>query len=333
MNRMPPNQLNTILSKYPHLLFFDNLPDTSALNDCMPPIQGSQGYQPPTPVYSEDDVAGIDDDSIPSVGEPLPTAFALAMADSPERWIDYTSADVVCVSIDQFAALAQKYPAAYRAILDWTDAGGNLWICGLSGAEGDWSRLPEMDRLLRLSVRKSRRKNQRTIHPQRRTLFTPRVRHGHGDGHPGGSLFRQCEVEEAGLEKLLVSIGPGRWRWNLRHGMNLGQGNADFWNFLIPGVGLAPVRTFQVFITLFVLGIGPLNYWLLRRRKRLHLMVLTVPLSAAVVTALLFGYALVADGLGTRVRVRSVTRLDSQRGRRSPGRGSRIMPASRLRRA
>ena len=29
--------------------------------------------------------------------------------------------------------------------------------------------------------------------------------------------------------------------------------------------------------TLFVLAIGPMNYWLLRRRKRLFLLVVTIP--------------------------------------------------------
>ena len=41
---------------------------------------------------------------------------------------------------------------------------------------------------------------------------------------------------------------------------------------------------------------------------------LTIPASAALVTVLLFGYAIVADGLGTRVRARSVTHLDQRRG-------------------
>jgi hypothetical protein len=43
-------------------------------------------------------------------------------------------------------------------------------------------------------------------------------------------------------------------------------------------------------------------------------LVLTIPASATLVTVLLFGYAIVADGLGTRVRARSVTHLDQRRG-------------------
>ena len=70
-------------------------------------------------------------------------------------------------------------------------------------------------------------------------------------------------------------------RWDSRHGMTPDSANAEFAKLLVPGVGLAPVTEFRVLITLFVLLIGPLNYWLLKRAKRLHLMVLTVPLAAA----------------------------------------------------
>jgi hypothetical protein len=55
--------------------------------------------------------------------------------------------------------------------------------------------------------------------------------------------------------------------------------------------------------------IGPVNYWLLKRSKRLHLLLITVPAGAATITLLLFGYALIRDGLGTRARLRSVSEL------------------------
>jgi hypothetical protein len=83
---------------------------------------------------------------------------------------------------------------------------------------------------------------------------------------------------------------------------------------LIPGVGLPPLTAFRLLITLFVVVIGPVNYYLLRRWGRLHLLLVIVPASAALITLALFGYAVIADGLGTRVRVRSFTQLDQRRG-------------------
>jgi hypothetical protein len=90
--------------------------------------------------------------------------------------------------------------------------------------------------------------------------------------------------------------------------------NPDFANFLVPGVGLAPVTEFRVLITLFVLLIGPVNYWLLKRSGRLHLLVLTVPLAAVLMTSALFGYAILSDGFGTTVRAQSLTTLDQRTG-------------------
>ncbi|MFC1596945.1 hypothetical protein ACFL5Q_03260, partial [Planctomycetota bacterium] len=117
-----------------------------------------------------------------------------------------------------------------------------------------------------------------------------------------------------GWSWMLNSLGSERFLWCQRYGMSGTRENGDFWNFLIPGVGLAPIMGFRILITLFVLFIGPVNYLLLRRWKSLHLLVVTVPLSAAAVTFALFAYAMVADGLGTRVRVRSFTQIDQRRG-------------------
>ncbi len=113
---------------------------------------------------------------------------------------------------------------------------------------------------------------------------------------------------------LLDSMGVNRWQWFQRHGLSLETLNPDFWNFLIPGVGMAPVGAFCVLISVFVIAIGPANYWLLRRRRQLHLLLLTIPVSASLVTLLLFAYAVAADGLDVRVRARSLTHLDQRNG-------------------
>jgi hypothetical protein len=102
--------------------------------------------------------------------------------------------------------------------------------------------------------------------------------------------------------------------WESRHGMAPNSANRDFANLLVPGVGLAPVTEFRVLITLFVLLIGPGNYWFLKRFRRSHLLVLTVPAAALVTTAALFSYAILSDGFGTQVRVHSYTTIDQRTG-------------------
>ena len=102
--------------------------------------------------------------------------------------------------------------------------------------------------------------------------------------------------------------------WAQRHGLSLSYSNPEFHRFLVPGVGKPPLNAFRVLITLFVLAIGPVNYYVLRQLRRLHLLVVTVPISAAGVTLALFAYAVLSDGLATRVRVRSVTQINQQTG-------------------
>ncbi|MHB8899911.1 MAG: hypothetical protein ACYC6Y_14285 [Thermoguttaceae bacterium] len=122
--------------------------------------------------------------------------------------------------------------------------------------------------------------------------------------------------EDAGFWAWLCNhLTSRRAVWYQRHGFSPHRSNPEFFRFLIEGVGKAPLNAFRVLITLFVVVIGPVNYYLLRRIHRLHLLLLTVPASAGIVTLALFAYAVISDGLGTRVRVRSVTRINQATGR------------------
>lgn len=113
---------------------------------------------------------------------------------------------------------------------------------------------------------------------------------------------------------LLNELDGKSWMWYQRHGMSWHRENLDYWNWIVPGIGRAPVGTFLLLITAFVLVIGPVNYFFLRRRKRLYLLLVTVPAGAGLVTLALFAYALLSDGLGVRVRVRSFTEIDQRAG-------------------
>ena len=118
------------------------------------------------------------------------------------------------------------------------------------------------------------------------------------------------------LEWVLGTMGIRRCIWDLRYGVlhDKETSEYDFWDFVVPGVGLAPVGAFQILITLFVLVIGPINYILLRRAKRLQWLMITVPVGSVAVASSLFAYALLSDGIGTRVRARSFCELDQRLG-------------------
>lgn len=109
---------------------------------------------------------------------------------------------------------------------------------------------------------------------------------------------------------LLRAVHGPATAWPIRNGLSSGSGDIQFINLPIPGVRGVPAIAFLTLITLFAIAIGPANYFLLWRKKRLSRLVLTVPTIAAVTSILLFSYAAVAHGFGTKARVRSVTLID-----------------------
>lgn len=109
-------------------------------------------------------------------------------------------------------------------------------------------------------------------------------------------------------------IPANQWTWYQRNGFSMHRENGDYWTFLIPGVGDAPVISFLLLVSLFAAVIGPVNYIFLGKARRLYLLLITVPAGAGLVTAGLFTYALVTDGISVRMRARSFADLDQVTG-------------------
>ena len=128
---------------------------------------------------------------------------------------------------------------------------------------------------------------------------------------------------------LFNELGGHTWMWYQRHGMSLHRENDEYWNWLVPGIGRAPVGSFLILIAVFVIVIGPVNYFLLRRKRRLYLLLVTVPLGAALVTLALFAYALISDGLGSASACGALPKSISGPDVRFPGPVSRITRAWR----
>lgn len=332
------------------LVVGDQLPDTSRLVAPFPNELYSQfaQWQAPRPRSG-------------AARPQLPIAVSCSLGELSQRWIDYSSLDVVCLSLGELAQLEKNHPQTLQAVLDWAAAGGNLWVYGVGW---EWHRLGELERLvgLRLANGQLADPTDRGWQKPGQKLYDRRF-HGAWSGSSGtvearysgergrpGSVTRSDKAANPKRENfgtpaqphfvyreyamglivalapddpfpgtpaewrcVLNAVGPDRLLWYRREGVSMVRPNRDYWDFLIPDVGLAPVVEFLVLITVFVLAVGPANYWLLRRWQRLYLLVVTIPASAATVTLVLFGYAVLADGLGTRVRVRSLTQIDQRR--------------------
>lgn len=113
---------------------------------------------------------------------------------------------------------------------------------------------------------------------------------------------------------VFAEVGENRFRPLARLGLARFGENPDFNSFLIRNVGQAPVWMFLTLITLFMVLIGPVNYFVLRRKRRLHWLLVTVPAAAGMVTFTLLAYATISDGFHIRSRVRSVTYIDQPAG-------------------
>ena len=106
----------------------------------------------------------------------------------------------------------------------------------------------------------------------------------------------------------------GQVNWRERMGIDVARGNSNYWMWLIPSVGQPPVKSFVLLNTLFVVLIGPVCYWFLRKRRRLYILYFVAPVLAALVTISLFVYAIGSDGTTTKVRSRQLTWVDSANG-------------------
>ena len=112
---------------------------------------------------------------------------------------------------------------------------------------------------------------------------------------------------------MLNSINASTMFWSQRHGMSHISENGDYWNFLIASIGQAPVFMFTGVIGLFMLMIGPFNFYALKRIKRMSLLLVTVPIGALIFTLGLVFFAVFSDGFSAKARVRSYTRLEAGR--------------------
>ncbi|MGH7137911.1 MAG: hypothetical protein ACREHD_19355, partial [Pirellulales bacterium] len=272
-----------------------------------------------------------------AAGIPLPTLLTVPYDRLPRRWIELTSIDLVCVSLASLEQLAAHEPERCQALRQWLMSGGNVIVYDTGPAQ---ERADDAARLLAPGpspasglIASGWSKPSASDFGNRLKAYggaqTPMIADAVGpapDPPPfalrrfGDGMLLAADTNDLFAQPaqhwiwMLNSLGADRWLGYRRHGLSFERKNADFWTWLVRGVGLAPVTEFRVLITAFVLAIGPLNYFWLRRRGRLHLLVVVVPAAACIVTFGLFGYAIFADGLDTRVRARTLTRLDQSTG-------------------
>jgi hypothetical protein len=192
-------------------------------------------------------------------------------------WLGYSRYDAVVVT---GAELAAAPPAVQSALWQYAETGGALVVLGAVTPPDSW---------------KKRR-----------------------------SDVAGMTVYEAGFGRCLASADPAfkswptdRW-WNLagvwqetaspwERSMTAAEANRLF--RIVEDVGI-PVRGLFVLMLLFTVAIGPVNLWLLGRKRRRIWMLWTVPAISFVTCLAVFGYMLLAEGWQGHLRTEGVTLLD-----------------------
>lgn len=252
----------------------------------------------------------------------------------PQSWIDYSGVDIVAISRAVLQSLGQVERAA---ILQWVRTGGTLLVYETGQPP---SENPELDALLEFDRHGAVAESWSRADPAlRRQLGTTTI-YDAATGEAGATPVVNAVAwpEDAFASRRLMlgtvyafpgnpfpgspddwawwitSAGPEHVTWPGRLGMSARISNDEFLDFLIPSVKGVPVGAFLFLITLFTIVIGPLNYIYLWKRRRLYLLVFTIPAIALATSITLFAYSAIAHGFSTRSRMRSFTLLDQPAG-------------------
>ncbi len=94
-----------------------------------------------------------------------------------------------------------------------------------------------------------------------------------------------------------------------------GDGSAEIpsTTMAIADVGQPPINGFKVLIGLFVLLVGPISYFILKKQRRLQLLFAVVPIISLMACLGLMMFAILSDGFQNRGRIRSFTAIDHSR--------------------
>ena len=249
--------------------------------------------------------------------------------DLPKSYLGLSGIDLIVISLEDLQSLNSDHPERFKA-LDFAirngcnlivydaenvaDAVATLFKCGDNWQSADKNRYTTVAKNSFVDMAESgytvrRKKSQPPIPKDLPPVET--INHGMG---------RIAIIESENpyarpvhfWQWVCGAIGNDRLTWKDRHGISLVDSNQDYWDFMIPGFGASPVEAFLGVITLFIVCIGPVNFWFLKKSRRLYLLPITVGIAALLTTVTMLVYALVSDGIHTRIRLQSFTTLDQR---------------------
>ncbi|MGC4005412.1 MAG: hypothetical protein QM811_20750 [Pirellulales bacterium] len=225
----------------------------------------------------------------------------------PDVWQAYTSLDVIHGTLPEFEQLRSKFPAQWQAIRTWVAAGGKLHLETSPSSDAERVKLVA-------TLHEWFPTADTTAEEAWTTVFTAQMNGTNFTPNTNAELFerpwRLGRISYARLPKKHQTSEEVVLRESLTQ---LVQRPHLQVSAVEPNAGQPPILLFRAAITLFVVLIGPVNYFYFKSRKRLTWLLATVPLGAAITTGLLLMFTLLKDGVSTRAWSAGVTVLDQTR--------------------
>lgn len=268
----------------------------------------------------------------------------------PDNWVELSTIQHVVISLPDLQNLAKDHPDKITAMKKWMAAGGRLVVNGCgeqcknasqiqralgipNSPRSEWSRLKK-------ESFQAFRGNKRFGNGDAftRDFLSSSRGHRYEYANQFESISVEADSQDNFFKPMVLAYGQGqivaveddmtawnksRWLYLL---MTMELASADFHAQIggsileksqvsekkIPGVKEPPQSAFQLLILCFVVVVGPLNYFILRRIQRLNVLLISVPVISLFACFLLFSYAFFVQGFGFKIRHDSVTFLDQR---------------------
>lgn len=141
------------------------------------------------------------------------------------------------------------------------------------------------------------------------------------DGEPGarahffGRIHRTTAeaITRLGLASVLANadkVHDPNWALPVNRARDWNVIAARGFRLPVPGLHGVPARAYLIILVAFSILIGPVNYWLLWRKRQQVLFVLTAPLISVIFIVVLAGYVVAGEGLAVSGRAVTFTMLD-----------------------
>ena len=212
-------------------------------------------------------------------------ATSLDVARWGEEWLYYSGNSLTSLNASEWNSLK---PKQQEALLEWVQSGGHLFLFGDDG------------NLIR---------NRLTL---KFTQFGALIRAFHGFGSvvcvPLNDMEQLKPSHLYALHNLIQDKG-------FKLAQSYGGGNRSGFTKLHERFPIVenlniPIRAFFILLLVFLIVIGPLNYWYMKRRNQRVMVVVTIPLLSLSMTLCLVAYAFFSEGIAVRHRQEAVTILD-----------------------